>query len=390
MNRFIYLTTLKKQVLMKKILFALVLAGLFSSCADKPVEQTLSGLKKADFETTVDGKNTALYVLKNKNGIEVCVTNYGGRIVSVMTPDKNGKMTDVVLGYGKIADYLASNGNFGAFIGRYGNRIANARFTLDGTEYTLVANNGINSLHGGPTGYHTRVLDAKQLSDQAVEFRYLSKDMEEGFPGNLDIKMTYILTDDNALDIQYEATTDKPTVVNLTNHSYFNLSGIAGSQILDHVLAVNADAYTPVNESLITTGELAPVEGTPMDLRRPVAVGAHIDEPFEQLVRGRGYDHNWVLNAGGDVKVLAARASHPGSGIVLEVYTNEPGVQFYAGNAMSGNDRGKHGVLYPHRGAICLETQHYPDSPNKPGFPSAVLRPGEKYFSRCIYKFSVE
>lgn len=320
------------------------------------------------------------------------MTNWGGRLVSVMVPDKNGKMTDVVLGYDNIQQYVDNpNNNYGGLIGRYGNRIANGKFTLDGVEYQLPQNNNGHCLHGGPEGYHTVVWDAKQVNDQSVELTYLSKDGEAGFPGNLNLKVTYTLTNDNAVDIKYEATTDKPTVVNLTNHSYFNLSGVPGSQILDHSIMIAADTYVPVDETLIPTGTLDPVEGTPMDLRTAVAVGAHIDDPFDQLVRGKGYDHNWVLNNNCDINVLAAKAVSAKSGIGLEVYTNEPGIQFYAGNAMTKDgDKGKLGVIYPHRGALCLETQHYPDSPNQPSFPSVVLRPGEKYFSECIYKFTVE
>lgn len=375
---------------MKRLCMAVMAMCILLSCGEKKEDTTLSGLKKADFVSEVQGKPTALYVLKNKNGAEACVTNYGGRLVSVMVPDKNGKMTDVVLGYDNIAKYVASDGNYGALIGRYGNRIAQAKFSLDSVEYQLPANNNGHCLHGGPEGYHTRMWDAKQLNDQAVELTYVSKDGEAGFPGNLDMKVTYTLTDDNAVDIKYEATTDKPTVVNLTNHSYFNLSGVPGSQVLDQVIMINADTYTPVDSTLIPVSVLDTVAGTPMDLRQPVAIGAHINEPFEQLVRGRGYDHNWVLNSKGDLNVLAAKAYSPASGIALEVYTNEPGIQFYTGNFMEGTDTGKQGVLYPHRGAFCLETQHYPDSPNQPAFPSTQLRPGEKYMSECVYKFTVE
>ena len=328
-------------------------------------------------------------MLKNKNGAEACITNYGGRLVSVMVPDKNGKMTDVVLGYDNIGQYVQSDGNYGALIGRYGNRINQGKFTLDDIEYTLPQNNGAHCLHGGPQGYHARMWDAKQLNDQALELTYLSKDGEAGFPGNLDIKVTYTLTDDNAVGIKYEATTDKKTVVNLTNHSYFNLSGVPGSDVLDQLVMINADNYTPVDSTLIPVG-ISPVDGTPLDLRTPVAIGKQINDPFQQLQFGRGYDLNWVLNTNGDKNVLAAKAYSPTSGIALEVYTNEPGIQFYTGNFMDGKDTGKHGVLYPHRGALCLETQHYPDSPNHPDFPSVVLNPGEKYLSECIYKFTVE
>lgn len=374
---------------MKRLCMAVMAMCLLLSCGEKREEATLSGLMKSDFVSEVEGKPTALYVLKNKNGVEACITNYGGRLVSVMVPDKNGKMTDVVLGYDNIGQYVQSDGNYGALIGRYGNRINQGKFTLDDVEYTLPQNNGAHCLHGGPQGYHARMWDAKQLNDQALELTYLSKDGEAGFPGNLDIKVTYTLTDDNAVGIKYEATTDKKMVVNLTNHSYFNLSGVPGSDVLDQLVMINADNYTPVDSTLIPVG-ISPVDGTPLDLRTPVAIGKQINDPFQQLLFGRGYDLNWVLNTNGDKNVLAAKAYSPTSGIALEVYTNEPGIQFYTGNFMDGKDTGKHGVLYPHRGALCLETQHYPDSPNHPDFPSVVLNPGEKYLSECIYKFTVE
>ncbi|MDR1201267.1 MAG: galactose mutarotase [Tannerellaceae bacterium] len=373
---------------MKKLIISALAIGVLLSCGEKKEELTLSGLKQTDFESTVDGKRTTLFVLKNKNGAEACITNYGGRLVSVMVPDKSGKMTDVVLGYDNINDYTSSDGNFGALIGRYGNRIANGKFILDEVEYTLPQNNNGHCLHGGPNGYHTRIWDPKLLNDQTLELTYLSQDGEAGFPGNLNIKVTYTLEDNNAIAIKYEATTDKATIVNLTNHSYFNLSGDPSAPIVDQTIMINADNYTPVDETLIPVG-LDSVEGTPMDLRMPIAIGAHIDDSFEQLVRGRGYDHNWVLNAKGDIHTLAAKAVSKKSGISLEVYTNEPGVQFYTGNFMTGDDKGKQGVVYPHRGAFCLETQHYPDSPNQPQFPSTVLRPGETYVSECIYKFTV-
>ena len=355
-------------------------------------QKTLSGLEQAKFVSEVDGKPTALYVLTNQQGAEACVTNWGGRLVSVMVPDKNGKLTDVVLGYDNIDQYVANpDNNYGGLIGRYGNRIANAKFTLDGAEYNLPQNNNGHCLHGGPKGYHAVVWDAKQLDNQTLELTYLSPDGEAGFPGNLSVKVTYKLTNDNAVDIRYEATTDKATVVNLTNHSYFNLSGVPGSQIVDHQIMIDADTFTAVDETLIPTGVLESVEGTPMDLRQLVTVGKDIDNPYQQLVYGGGYDHNWVLNNGGDITKVAAKVVSPTSGIVMEVYTNEPGIQFYAGNMMAKEgDKGKLGVVYPVRGALCLETQHYPDSPNQPSFPSVVVRPGETYKSECIYKFSVQ
>jgi aldose 1-epimerase len=375
---------------LKKWSIAALTLALLTACGGEKEALTLSGLKKSDFTTQVQGKPVTLYVLKNENGLEATITNYGGRWVSMMVPDKNGRLTDVVLGYDHIDDYISSTGNFGGLIGRYGNRIANARFTLDGVEYTLPANNNGHTLHGGPQGYHTRVWDALQVNDQTLELSYLSPDGEAGFPGNLHVQVTYTLTDDNSLDICYEATTDKPTVVNLTHHSYFNLSGVPGSQITDQLIQISADTYTPVSETLIPLGRLDPVDYTPMDLRLLQPIGARIDQPFEQLVRGKGYDHNWVLNSDGNIKISPIQAVSEQSGIVLEVYTNEPGIQFYTGNAMSGKDVGKHGVTYPHRGAFCLETQHYPDSPNQPGFPTTVLLPGQTYYSRCIYHFSVQ
>lgn len=375
---------------MKKLFAAaLVMCSLFS-CGEKKVETTLSGLKLADFVSVVETQPTALYVLKNKNGAEACITNYGGRLVSVMVPDKTGKMTDVVLGHDNISDYVNGTDNFGALIGRYGNRIKGGKFTLDSIEYQLPINNNGHCLHGGPLGYDKQIWTATQTDNQTLELTYLSKDMEAGFPGNLNIKVTYKLTDDNAVDILYEAETDKPTVVNLTNHSYFNLSGVPGSQNMDHLVMINADTYVPVDSTLVPLGDTPSVEGTPMDLRTLTAVGDHIDDDFDQLRYGGGYDHNWILNTGNDINVLAAQVVCPASGIVMDVYTNEPGIQLYAGNAMKGTDKGKMGVTYPRRGAVCLETQHFPDSPNQPAFPSVVLRPGEKYKSECIYKFSVQ
>lgn len=382
---------------MKKFCMAALTLCLLVACGgaekkEAAPQKTLSGLEQAKFVSEVDGKPTALYVLTNQQGAEACVTNWGGRLVSVMVPDKNGKLTDVVLGYDNIDQYVANpDNNYGGLIGRYGNRIANAKFTLDGAEYNLPQNNNGHCLHGGPKGYHAVVWDAKQIDNQTLELTYLSPDGEAGFPGNLSVKVTYQLTNDNAVDIRYEATTDKATVVNLTNHSYFNLSGVPGSQIVDHQIMIDADTFTAVDETLIPTGVFEPVEGTPMDLRQLVTVGDDIDNPYQQLVYGGGYDHNWVLNNGGDITKVAAKVVSPTSGIVMEVYTNEPGIQFYAGNMMAKDgDKGKLGVVYPVRGALCLETQHYPDSPNQPNFPSVVVRPGETYKSECIYKFSVQ
>ena len=364
---------------------------LASACTGKQAsEKTASGLEPANFRTEVDGKQTDLFVLKNKNGMEVCITNFGGRIVSVMVPDKDGVMRDVVLGFDSIQDYIKFPSDFGATIGRYANRINQGKITVDGVEYQLPRNNYGHCLHGGPKGYQYQVFDARQLSDRVLELTYLSKDGEEGFPGNLTCKVTFSLTDDDAIDIRYSAETDRTTVVNMTNHSYFNLDGDPSKSNLDYLLTIDADAYTPVDSTFMTTGEIVSVEGTDMDFRTPTAVGARIDNDFEQLKNGKGYDHNWVLNTKGDVTRPCATLESPSTGIVLDVYTNEPGIQIYAGNFLDGTLTGKKGIVYGRRASVCLETQKYPDTPNKPEWPSALLKPGEKYDSHCIYRFSVK
>jgi aldose 1-epimerase len=373
---------------MKKILIVTLTMVVLLACKkEEKNERTFSGLNTKDFVGKVNGKETGLYVLRNVHGAEACITNFGGRLVSLMMPDRKGDFKDVVLGYGSIDEYLAvPTGNYGALIGRYGNRIKDGKFALEGVEYDLPKNNNGHCLHGGPNGFHNQVFDAEKIDAQTLKLTYLSKDGEAGFPGNLNVTVTYKLTDNNAIDIQYEATTDKPTVVNLTNHSYFNLSGTLGSQIYDHYVSINADSFTYVNETLIPQG-IAPVDDTPMDLRRTQIISAGIDDPDEQIALGKGFDHNWALNTKGDITQRAVTAYHDASGILMGIYTTEPGVQFYSGNFMAAADKGKHGVTYPHRGAFCFETQHYPDSPNHPTFPSTVLRPGEKYHSRCIYVF---
>jgi aldose 1-epimerase len=375
---------------MRKLCVWGVAALLMAACTPKAEKATESGLLQSKFQTEVDGKKTDLFTLRNKDNMEVCITNFGGRIVSVMVPDKDGQMRDVVLGFDSIQDYISKPSDFGASIGRYANRINQGKFTLDGVEYQLPRNNYGHCLHGGPQGFQYRVFDAVQPNPQEVELTYVAKDGEEGFPGNITCKVLMKLTDDNAIDIRYEAETDKPTIVNMTNHSYFNLDGDAGSNA-DHLLTVDADYYTPVDSTFMTTGEIASVEGTPMDFRTPTPVGARInDYAFVQLKNGNGYDHNWVLNAKGDINRKAASLKSPKTGIVLDVYTNEPGVQVYAGNFLDGSLTGKKGITYNQRASVCLETQKYPDTPNKPEWPSAVLRPGEKYMSQCIFKFSVD
>ena len=374
---------------MKKLCVWAVAALLMAACTPKAEKTTDSGLLQSNFQMEVDGKKTDLYTLRNKNNMEVCVTNFGGRIVSVMVPDKDGQMRDVVLGFDSIQDYVSKPSDFGASIGRYANRINQGRFTLDGTEYQLPQNNYGHCLHGGPQGFQYRVFDAVQPNPQELELTYMAEDGEEGFPGNITCKVLMKLTDDNAIDIRYEAETDKPTIVNMTNHSYFNLDGDAARNEA-HLLTIDADYYTPVDSTFMTTGEIAPVEGTPMDFRTPTPVGARInDYDFVQLKNGNGYDHNWVLNTKGDITSKCATLESPLTGIVLDVYTNEPGIQVYAGNFLDGSLTGKKGITYNQRASVCLETQKYPDTPNKPEWPSAVLRPGEKYMSQCIFKFSV-
>ena len=345
-------------------------------------------LMKQEFGKTPDGAAVYIFTLKNAKGMEARITNYGGIVVSLAVPDKSGKSSDVVLGYDNLEGYIRNNPYFGAIIGRYGNRIAKGRFKLDGHEYKLAVNNGPNSLHGGIRGFDKVVWDVRRAEDNALELHYLSKDGEEGYPGNLDVTVTYTLTDNNELKIDYAATTDKPTVLNLTNHSYFNLSGQGNGDILGEEMMINADRFTPVDAGLIPTGELRSVAGTPLDFRKPVAIGARINSDDEQIRLGGGYDHNFVLNRSGAGLSLAARVRDPKSGRVMEVLTTQPGVQFYTGNFLDGTIKGKQGKVYGKRSAFCLETQHFPDSPNQPSFPSVVLTPGAKYATTTVYKFS--
>jgi aldose 1-epimerase len=377
---------------MKKLLFAVAaLALIFVSCK-KQDEKTASGLLRSNFQTVIDGDSTDLYVLKNASGAEVCITNYGGRIVSVMVPDKNGVLQDVVLGFDSIADYINVPSDFGASIGRYANRINQGRIVIDGDTIQLPQNNFGHCLHGGPKGWQYQVYQmVNQPNDSTIELTRFSPDGDQNFPGSVTAKVTFKLTADNAIEIDFEATTDKKTVINMCNHSYFNLSGDPNNTITEDILYVNADRYTPVDSTFMTTGAIDSVKGTPMDFVTAKPIGQDIDKyDFEQLKNGNGYDHNWVLNTAGDVSKLAARVVSPKSGISLEVYTNEPGIQVYTGNFLDGTVKGKKGVVYKQRSGICLETQHYPDSPNKPDWPSVILEPGQVYKSSCIYKFGVQ
>ncbi len=356
------------------------------------MENSGLSISKAAFGNTPDGP-ADIYTLRNKNGVEVAITNFGASIVKIITPDRAGDFEDITLGFDKVDGYVGDNPYFGAVVGRYGNRIAGGKFSLDGQEYTLATNNGPNHLHGGVKGFNKVLWTAEEMATDSItglKLRYLSKDMEEGYPGNLDVTVTYSLSNANELLMEYQASTDKKTVCNLTNHAYFNLTGGVKDSILKHQLRINASRYTPVDKTLIPTGELAPVEGTPFDFRKITAIGARIDEDHEQIRNGLGYDHNFVLDRQGEGMELAASVYEPYSGRILEVWTEEPGVQFYSGNFLSGALTGKDGKAYTHRTGFCLETQHFPDSPNQPGFPSTTLEPGQKYLTRTMYKFGAK
>ena len=394
--------------ILKTVLFGCATVALMTACGkkDTKAELTASGLNPADFEATFDGKQTALYTLKNANGMEVCITNFGGRVVSLMVPDRDGELKDVVLGFDNVAQYADSENSpsdYGSSIGRYANRISQSKFTIDGVEYNLVANDGENCLHGGPTGWQYQVYDAVQVDDQTLKLTIVSPDGDNGFPGEVTAVTTYKLTDDNILDITWEATTTKETMINQTNHCYFNLNGDPSRVGTNMELYVNADNFTPSDANYIPTGEILPVEGTPFDFRTPKVLADVVDDTtFDQIANATGVDHNFCLNTydhatgkGDDTQVCASLYS-PETGIFLEVYTNEPGIQVYTGNFQGvGRDADilrKHGIKYPKHVSVCLESQKYPDSPNKAGenWPAANLKPGEKYFSHCAYKFSVK
>ena len=359
---------------MKRVFIALFAAALTAACATKEAE-------------------TGIYTLSNANGMQVSITNFGGRIVSIVLPDEDGQPRDVVLGFDKVEDYFPENNltDFGASIGRYANRINQGKITLDGVEYQLPQNNFGHCLHGGPTGWQYPIYKVVEADGKHIKLLRESPDGDNNFPGNVKAYVTYTLTDNNAIDIAYEATTDAPTVINMTNHSYFNLSGDpAGHLITDDILWINAANFTPVDSTYMTSGEIRPVAGTPFDFTTPKPIGQDINADCEQIRNGNGYDHNWCLDTGGDIKQVACELYCPQTGIDLKVYTDEPGIQVYSGNFLDGTVTGKKGIVYQQRSAICLETQHYPDSPNKPQWPSVVLRPGETYTSHCIFAFSVK
>jgi len=361
-------------------------AAVLTSCSARTEKSNIgnTGTKTA-WGTTPDGQTVELYTLRNSKGAEARIMNYGGVLVSLKVPDRSGVLGDVVAGLDSFQDYLKPPPYFGAIIGRYGNRIGNARFTLNGVEYNLSKNDGQNSLHGGARGFDKRLWQATPLSPQSLELKYRSADGEEGYPGNLDVTVKYTLTDANELRIDYSATTDKDTVVNLTNHSYFNLSG--EGDILAHEVMINADRFTPIDKGLIPTGELKDVTGTPFDFRTATPIGKRIEQKDQQLIFAGGYDHNWVLNRTGNGLEMVAKVSDPKSGRMMEVLTTQPGLQFYTGNFLDGTLKGK-GRTYARRSAFCMETQHFPDSPNKPSFPSTVLKPGSVYQSTTVYRFA--
>lgn len=382
------------------VLVAAALLLLSGSCARREPQGAGAAapsqgahVNRAKFGALPGGEPVDAITLTNAHGVQVRAITYGGIITSLRVPDRAGTLGDVVLGYDSLSGYLKASPYFGAIIGRYGNRIANARFTLDGRTYHLPANDGRNSLHGGLAGFDKVVWDAQPFQNDSgvgVVLSHTSPAGDQGYPGTLAVRVTYTLTEKNELIVEYEATSDRPTPVNLTQHSYFNLGGVgAGSDILGHILWINADRYTPVDSTLIPTGSLAPVAGTPFDFRTPTAIGARIAESDEQLKRGRGYDHNFVLNRSATGLEHAARVTEPGSGRALDVYTTEPGLQFYSGNFLDGTTTGKAGRVYSHRFGFCLETQHYPDSPNQPGFPSTILRPGRTYRSTTVFVFGI-
>ncbi len=382
---------------MKIVLKILVVSVMILICTTiiKCDERDKSNMnvQKEFFGKMQDGAQIDLYTLTNTSGMKVKITNYGGTITSIIVPDKDGEMGDVVLGYSKLKGYLKNNPYFGGIIGRYGNRIAKGKFTLDGKTYTLATNNSPNHLHGGEKGFDKVIWTAKQIRkshEVGLELSYLSLDGEEGYPGNLSVTVVYTLTEESEIKIDYSATTDQKTIVNLTNHSYFNLKDGGASSILNHELMIDAERFTPIDKTLIPTGEFRKVEGTPFDFRMPTKIGAHINEDNQQLENGLGYDHNFVLNGKWGELRLVAKLYEPTTKRVMEIWTEEPGLQFYSGNFLDGSITGKEGKVYEYRHGLCLETQHFPDSPNQPNFPSTVLNPNEKYKTTTIYKFSIK
>jgi aldose 1-epimerase len=368
----------------------LAFASILDSCSGNKFI-TSSGLRSEDFRQKVNGEKTALYKISNKNGLEACITNYGARVVSLMVPDRNGKLEDIVCGFPDINGYLSQPQNYGATVGRYIGRILHARYVLDGKEYCLQANHTDgHTAHGGDPNFGARMWKVQQVTPSSVTLTYLSPDGENGFPGNLKVKLTYTVTEANALDIRYEATTDKPTVINLCNHSFFNLSGNLNSSVENQIMWVDADYFTPYDKKKCVTGELWPVKSTPLDFTQPHAIGRHINDEYGQLQVVNGYDHAWALRSPGDDSRPAAWIYDENSGRKMEIYTTEPAVHIYTGNGLKGKVKGKNDICYPFRGAVCFETCHFQDSPNNPQFPSTTLRPGEVFQSHTVYKFTTD
>lgn len=380
---------MKKTVKSLKLYTMVIALALLISCKPEKKAKFIP-LDKAKFEVAINGKPVSLYNLENKNGLMVQITNYGGRIAALWVPDRDGNFDDIITGYDSINGFINNTNYFNGIIGRYGNRIAKGKFILNNKEYSLAINNAPNSLHGGTIGFDHVVWNVEKSVKDSLILTYLSVDGEEGYPGNLAVKVIYSLNDKNEFKIDYFAEADAPTVVNLTNHAYFNLAGHDIADILEHTLMINADRYTPVDSTLIPTGEIVVVAETPFDFTTPTPIGDRINADNQQIKFGMGYDHNWVLNKAGNEMSLAASLEEPESGRIMEIYTNEPGIQFYSGNFLDGTITGKGGVIYKHRQALCLETQHFPDSPNQNIFPSTVLNPGEKYITSTIHKFSVK
>ena len=375
----------------KAIAYGMMMA-MFAACNHQPdVRTTRSGLDRHDFQTVINGDSTDLYVIRNADGMEACITNYGGRIVSLMVPDASGNFRDVVQGFAHIDGYTAEPSSFGATMGRFANRIANGRFVLDGDTVQLDRNSGQHTIHGGGKGWRNQVFAAEQPNDSTLVLNYTSPDGESGFPGEVAVSVTFTVNQRNELAINYEAETTEKTIINLTNHSFFNLAGNPEKTVLDDVLYVNATQYTPLDSTLITTGDIQPVAGTPFDFTKPISIGTALasDSAHNQLAIASGIDHNFVLNTGGSIDEVAARLYAPSSGIAMEVYTTEPGLQVYTGNMLDGARTGKENVPYGKQTAVCLETQHFPDAPNKPHWPTTVLEPGDTYKGACIYRFSV-
>lgn len=369
----------------RSIVLCFLITSIMMSCQKS---QKIELISKTDFSCQYNGQVAELYSLTNKNGLVCQITNFGARVVSLWVPDRHGEFADIAVGYTTGKDFIEKKEYyFGATIGRYGNRIGKAKFSVDSVEYLLQANDGENHLHGGVEGFHRRIWDANQINERTLEFSIYSSDMEEGYPGNVEVKVRYQLTESNELKIEYFGKTDKRTILNLTNHTYFNLKGAGQGTINDHQLMINADSYTPVDSGLIPTGEISSVLGTPFDFKNLTVIGERVDSENLQLEYGRGYDHNWVLNKSNEKLTYAAKVFEPNSGRILEVYTNEPGLQFYGGNFLDGVI-GKENKKYDFRTAFCLETQHFPDSPNHKEFPSVEFGPDKEYYSICIYKFS--